>query len=275
MKKIIIPLLITILTFSSCKSTKNIAKNDGLAKKQDVKQVLQKINNNTIQYNGLEINKANCSLETENTKISFKASILSQYNEFIDITIVKLLPIARAMLTPDNITVINNLKRGYYQGSYDLIQEMIGIKLEYKQMQDVITGTLPILKKSKLKYSDFECYMSDNTYILRLIEPISFNMQGSALKNTQPMQVNASIHVDAKSYKIKKIQLVDYNQAKELVINYPEYINVEGKEFPKEIQLRLDDRGKVSTAKITMDKITLKNKVESNFKISDKYKKLN
>jgi|GEM_PF-1573783 len=53
--------------------------------------------------------------------------------------------VARALITPDSITLINRLKRTYYQKSFQEISAWLGVPVDFHILQNLLVGNPPFL----------------------------------------------------------------------------------------------------------------------------------
>lgn len=260
-------LCLGLLTFSSCKSSKNITGEVSNDMRINTRLILQQVIDNNYNFQGLEVNRMNCVVELGGKKNSFKGIMRVQDNEFVDFTASKFIPIARALLSPKDVSIISYLQKGYYQGDYDLIAEKFGLLVDYQFVQSLLTGSFSELKDKKLKASSFDCYVEGEYYVLKLKSNRVF---GGSNVFAQYLYVNPT------TYQIEKLSLVSLSKNDmELAVEYTKHLTIEGRLVPTEMNVEARNGKEVVKVQLQMEKIEFKNNINSSFAISEKYQKLN
>src|SRR5262249_23736804 len=134
--------LLVILSVAACKSKKNIAVTN--SETQPVISVNPAIpliknineNKNTITFLSARSETAYKSGEQEYT---FDAELMIEKDRYIWMNITALLGIqvARVMITPDSIRVLDYLNRTYISAGYGFMKTFTEIPLNYEQLQNL------------------------------------------------------------------------------------------------------------------------------------------
>lgn len=258
---------VLLCLFFSCKSSKDIVNGRADAQGIDVKHVLTQVSEKNYSYSGLEVNRMNCDVDFLGKQINFKGVMKSQCDQFIDITVSKFIPVARALLSPSEITAVSYLEKGYYQGDYDLLNDLFGVSVDYSFAQSILTGSFAELKDKKLRVSDVSCYKEDDCYVLKWKENKVF---GRGFLMTQYVYVNST------SFLIEKFHLVStIKGGEQLMVNYSDYLELENQQVPTNIYLEALSADGVVKANLQWLKVQFKGEVKNNFSLSEKYQKLN
>lgn len=259
--------LLCLLALASCHSSRNITKKDAEGSfTLNTKQLLQQVKECNYRFEGLEVNRMNGEVELEGVKANFKGTMKAQCQEFVDLMATKIIPIARASLTPDKVQVISYLQKGYYEGDYALLAEKFGLLVDFQFVQSVLTGSFSELHQNRLRPSAFNCYIEKGNYVLKWKQYKSFG-EGQLFEQT--------VCVHPTTYQVVELRLKSVaDKNTELRVNYANHQEINGQQVPTEITVVAKKGDILAKAKLQMSKITLHQKIESSFSISDRYQKL-
>lgn len=129
------------LFVAACAETKPIVKPREF-KQIDVAHLYDSI---THYYGNYTTVSARFTAQVTNPKpISFKGTIRIKRDSIIWISITPALNIeaVRCVFTPDSVLVLNRIDKTYYQGGYEIINQLAGISMNFKTIQSVLLNEL-------------------------------------------------------------------------------------------------------------------------------------
>ncbi|MFV0365835.1 MAG: DUF4292 domain-containing protein [Mangrovibacterium sp.] len=258
--------LILLVVLSSCKSNKAISDAGKESVQMNWRRVLQEVSEQNYTYEGLEVGRLSCTVELGGKNVTAKGIIRAKHDEFIDLSVSKIIPLLRAHFTPDEVKVISYLQKGYYEGDYMLVADQFGFLVDFTFVQTVLTGSFHELKEGKLRPSTFNCYVENERYVLKRKQAKVF---GDGLAFWQYMVINP------KTYLVEALRLESVVDDVKLEVHYVNYQQVQGQQVPTEISLEGYSHNQEVKALLQWGKVELKEDVKNSFTIAEKYQKLN
>lgn len=189
-------------------------------------------------------------------KTPFTAKVRMEKDKavWMSISVALGIEVARVLLTPDSVMMINRLQKNYFTGSYDYLAETVGVPLSFEMAQAIFTGQsyYPIDKKMKLNFVD-------NQYELR--------------NNPGPTEMQKTVHVDPFSYHITEQAYLDPVSTRELHAKNEATIEVDEMVWVNRLAMMFFDRQANSTVSIEMqvNAIKLDDNLSFPFEIPEKY----
>lgn len=142
--------LIIIGLLASCKAKKVLVSGPALPPKisipsgEDPKQVkLLAIMNKLTSFNTLSIKaKADLSIGNNSNDVSMNIRIKNNEAIWVSVTAIAGLEVARALITPDSVKVLNRLENEYVKKPFSYIHEFTNDKIRFGTLQAVLVGNL-------------------------------------------------------------------------------------------------------------------------------------
>lgn len=199
----------------------------------------------TIKYSG--------NVELPN----LKASLRIVKDSVIWISISKFsIPLAKVMITQDQIQFYEKLSKTYFIGDFKLIKDWIGVELDFNKVQNLFIGEA-LLNLNRDKY---EISIQENVYTLK------------------PKKENSIFEIlfwiDPYNYKLAKEELRNPKNDQSLSIVYRDYINIDKSLFPKGFYIRANDGEMVTKIDINYRNIIFNTPLRFPFKIPNGYKEI-
>ena len=165
------------IAFSACAKKTEIIKPQKLQSRSP-KYLIKKLNAHKQDFDYL-FAKFTARTNFDNKKLNFKGSIRIKSDSIIWLSFTKLggIELVRIVLTQDSIKFINKWDKEYYTGKLNDLKDFGGISVEYKVLEDLLTG-MPF---------DFDPngkYKSSNDYYYYLL---SLKAKSKVRKATQMM----------------------------------------------------------------------------------------
>jgi hypothetical protein len=280
-------ILLTVLVFTSCKTSKTITTYEKL-KPISTNRLIKNVEDNAFEYNGLDIKRIACVYENSGNKTSFRASLSSENDKFIQLSISKLnLPVARILLTPDSVKMVNYLEKNYFLGDYSYIGQRLGATIDFQVVQSILTNDVFSYRKDEKDkdFKEFVSYSDNGMYVLqslknRKLEKI--NRKGKEEKIDRYLKkldeesfIVQYLYIDPKTYKVRKIVMDDVTENRNVTVDFDEFTAVGEQLYPGNINIHFLSPDNDLKMKIRMSKFSLDSDPDINFKIPEKYKQTN
>ena len=252
-----------IALFFSCKTTERVV--SPKLKTINPEILIERINNNSFDYQSIEIKKIIAQVEAPDKKSSFRANLKSNRDEFILLSVNKLTILAaKMMLIPDSLIFINYIDKYWLTGGYEHLENMFNIGIKFADIQQIISNN--VLCYCSEDFSNLVSYIDSGYYVLKLFE------KNKEILPEEDFFVRY-LYVDPKSYKIRKIIFDNKRDNEHIVINFSGYENVEGQLYPGIINL--DYQGETFLRmNLKLSGVEINKGVNKNFNIPGNYKKI-
>lgn len=276
------------IVFSACAKKTEIAKPQKLQSKSP-KYLIKKLNEQDQRFDYL-FAKFTARTNFNNRKLNFKGSIRIKSDSIIWLSFTKLggVELVRLVLTQDSIKFINKWDKEYYKGKLSDLKDFGGINVEFKVLEDLLTGK-PFDFDPKEKYKS----SNDNYFYL-----LSSKAKSKVRKATQIMGEDSLLTLEMQDKKYDKaiskvpedelvlknyylfpesfllakqsVNLIAQQQAIEIAYDNYEIID-DFYTFALKQIIRIASKDKSSRLDIKYTTIKLNEQLDFPFKISKKY----
>ncbi|WP_424492850.1 DUF4292 domain-containing protein [Salinimicrobium sp. GXAS 041] len=127
-------------------------------------------------------------------------------------------PLAKVLITPNSVQFYEKISGTSFDGDFRLLSDVLGTPLDFQKVQNLLIG--------QTIYN-----MRDEPY--KLTE----SSRGYQLQPAAENYLKKMFLLDAGNYKAIAQQITQPGASRGVTITYPEYQNVEGRLFPKEIKI--------------------------------------
>jgi len=260
--------LITIFLLSSCWTSKNITTEPTPV--SPAVYFLDSVKSNYLDFNTLSI-KYNSKFESEKKNLSFSGQIRIKHDSIIWISVSPAMGIEamRLVFTPDSVMLLNRIDNSYLTDSYDIVTKYTQTEINFKFLQSLFLNELiPYKYNADVKVLDNYIVNSDSSHII--LTNNNSNINDSLNKTIVHI---ISILKDIK--KVDNISTYDNASNRNIKINYSEFENEEGKQFPTNINLVLKNKADFINLSIKYSKITNDKNLNFPFNIPRKFERIN
>ena len=193
--RIITFLIVFTLVFTSCKSNKNIT-DKGVVKGISANKIIKR--HNAVSF------------DAERTRYTFTVRLRMQKDSVIWMKgTYKILSAFRIKITPTKFSFYSPLEKQYFEGDYSLLEKILGTKVTFTQLQNLLLG------ESILNLKD-QKYLAE--------------VEGRSHKLTPKKQkqlYSIFFLINPKNFKLQK-QMLEVDETKQrLRINYDNYVSLE------------------------------------------------
>ena len=256
--RFITPLIVLLLITASCKSIKNRT-TTGVIKSVSTKKIIKKHQSTSFDAATLDAKlKVEYSNQRGNKKNrnTFTVRLRMQKDSVIWMKGSKVIPGFKVKITPSSFSFYSYLTKEYFEGDYSLIEQLLGTKISFRQIQNVLLGEAILdLKKKK--------YLSEIEKELYKLTP----------KNHDELY-QIFFFFNADNFKLKKQLLKINGDNQRLLIEYDSYISLDKQLVPKKIHINAVENDRNTTIKIECRSLTLNKRISTPFKIPSNYKRI-
>lgn len=225
MKKNISNSILSLLFISvlfSCKAKKEIVRPGVPASAEVVNIVkakrLTQIKNNVSKYSTLSI-RAKTDLEIDNSSNDVTMNIRIDHERaiWVSVTAIAGLEVARALITPDSVKIMNKLEGTYLKKPFSYLYEYASNQINFNTLEDIFAGNPvkeTVTEKSNLSIKGKQPVLSG--MLESLAYQIMFNEKD----------------------KVVQTILKDERALQSLVISYGDFIKVQDQDFPHLVNIR-------------------------------------
>lgn len=260
--------LITIFLLSSCWISKNITTEPTPV--SPAVYFLDSVKSNYLNFNTLSL-KYNSKFESKNKNLSFSGQIRIKHDSIIWISVSPAMGIEamRLVFTPDSVMLLNRIDNSYLTDSYDIVTKYTQTEINFKFLQSLFLNELiPYKYNADVKVLDNYIVNSDSSHVI--LTNNNSNINDSLNKTIVHI---ISILKDIK--KVDNISTYDNASNRNIKINYSEFENEEGTQFPTNINLVLKNKADFINLSIKYTKITNDKNLNFPFNIPRKFERIN
>lgn len=287
--KILIFALVCSITliFSSCRTTRVATKTEAL-KPMSTNKLIRNMEERVFDYKHLSIKKISCQFDNGKTKISFKANILAEKNKQIVVMLSKLnIPVGRLWLTPDSVKFINYIEKSYFLGDYNYLSSVIDMDIDFATVNAILSNDVFALgnEKKDKELRNYQSHTDSSMYVLesvRKLKPQRENPHMSERRQARKSRklvsdspVKQTIYVDPTTFKLRKIELTDSVNSRNLKIDFSDFTPVEKQLFPGEMSLYFNDPDSYVKLDVKFAGLSTEEGKDIRFKVPEKYTRIN
>jgi hypothetical protein len=196
-----------------CKSSKQIASSGELNSKLTAKQLIKEHNKKEPKFKTLQARVKVDYLQGDKSQ-SHTINLRMEKDKTIWLSAT--LGIVRAKITPTKVSFYNKLDNTYFDGDFSLISDLLGTKLDFEKVQNILLGNAIY----NLKDDSYNIDIHEGSYVLSpksqnqlfeifyLLNPTHFKMDSQQL--AQPLE-QRMLEIDYKDYQEVDKQIVPQN----------------------------------------------------------------
>ena len=253
-------LLIISLVFGACKTKKNVVDAiDGPIKKLSAKKIIKNHEATFFDANSLETRLSVNYSENKKGKrnrYTFRVRLRMKKDSVIWLRGSKTITVFKAKITPTSFSFYSPLEKVYFKGDYSFLEEMLGAKITFNQLQNLLLGQSIV----DLKDQKYTTSIDQGGYKL--------------LPKKQKSLYDIFLLMNPKNFRLNRQILTTDNSRKELNIKYDDYIAVEDQLVPKRITINASEGEKYTFMTARFTKITLNKKINTSYRIPSGYKQI-
>jgi hypothetical protein len=261
-------LLCLLFIFSSCRTKKVIESPNATVKLKgaDVIQVFDSVKAREFDYNYLSAKASVSYTDKSGETNSFDVNIRMNRDSAIWISITPLLGIevARVLIRPDSILILDRLHKTAMRRDYVYFEEWLKANVNYEMIQSVIVGNyFQYQEKEKIK----SLYDEQPFLILSTLNKRRARRAAEEMDPNKP--IIQDFWIDG-NYRIAKSRISDDKKQRNIEATYSNFTEVDGKLFPNNIVVTVS-AASPTIIKVDYSKIESADTLQMPFSVPAKY----
>lgn len=268
-------LLLIILGFNACKTRKATqpapSVNAVIPMDADsVQDLLNKLDKYSFKAQWMSA-KADVVMVDSSNETSFSISLRMLKDSVIWISASPLLGIevARVMITPDSVKVLDRLHGKYQSTSFEYINKLLQMKVNFESVQALLLGNFFAYKRSENKFNSV--YVEDKYFVLSSLT--KRKLKRSLEEKDANKAVIQDCYISPELYRILTISVEDQKINKKLLTHYSDFRQLDAGAFPYKSETHIS-ADKVFDIKIEFTKVQTGEPQEFPFTIPPRYEKI-
>ncbi|MEN8857102.1 MAG: DUF4292 domain-containing protein [Flavobacteriaceae bacterium] len=257
--RIITFLVIVALVFSSCKSNKSLV-NKGVVKSISANKIIKRHYATSFDAETLDAKLRVSYSDTKKgkrTRYTFTVRLRMQKDSVIWMKgTYKILSAFRIKITPTKFSYYSPIEKRYFEGSYSLLEKMLGTKVTFTQLQNLLLGQ-SILDLKDQKY-------------LAEVEGIAHKL----IPKKQKDLYSIFFLFNPRNFKLQKQSLEVDETKQRLRIDYDNYVSLENQLIPRKIVLNSYKGDDYTFIDISFRSLTINKEISTPYHIPEGYKRI-
>ncbi len=200
----------------------------------------------------------------DNSSFNVSGNIRIRKDSAIYVSISPLLGIemARVLVTPDEVKVINRLDGTYFEGEMGFINNILNTHLDYYMLQAILVG------------NDFDHFSSDNFRVSVDRGKLLLQNTGRTPKsgNISGLFFQQNLWLDSESFRITENLLYDPLTRRSMRTRYERFDQVTGQHVPREISMTFVDPVTRADLSLRYSRTTIDEPRPITFSVPDRYR---
>lgn len=256
------------LVFAECNPKKKIIKEPIKDKKADY--LFGQLKKNEFKFEWLSI-KYSATIKHDKGENSFSGNIKIRKDSVIWISLSPGLGIelARALITPDSVKMLNRNDKTYFAGDFKYINTILKTDVDFDMLQSLLVG------------NDFSYY--ETNVFKATVDGMQYKLstvgRGKLKKYIKTSEDSLSlltqdIWLDPETYKIVKEQFKEIKQNRKLEAEYSNFNMVDSLAYPFNLHFTATTEKEKIEISIENTKVSATGPLEFPFNVSDKYQRV-
>lgn len=256
---------VVLILFSACGPLREVMTPRPVPERYSVEQTLVSIRNGETAFDFFSTRFAGtASLDGQSMNVSGALRIKRDSAIYISITPILGIEIARVLVTPDSVSLINRIDNTYYVGNMDVINSMLNTQLDFYMLQALLVG------------NDFIHFSTDDISLKHehdrlLLQSLNRRPLTSVSGNVSFQQ---NLWVNNESFRIEENLLYEPLSQRSLRARYNNPVVVDGQTIPREVSLVFTEPGSRADLNIRYIRTTIDQPQPLVFSIPDHYKRI-
>lgn len=245
-----------LLVITSCKTKKNITTLKTIEVLSTKKIINNHYSNNFNQKTVYARLKAKYS--NKKASVNFGIKLRIEIDKTIWLSATKFgVPVAKLKITPDKVIYYEKIQKIYFDGDFSLLNKWLGTELDFYKVQNILLGQA-VLNLKKGKYIS---EINKNSYQL------------TPKKDKELYGILFFMNPD--NFKLNKQEIRNNEKQQLFSVSYPKYKEINGEQFPKNINIRATDNKNLTTINIEYRYVEFNRELTFPFSIPNGYKEIN
>ena len=215
--------------------------------------------------------KASVTANDSGQETSFDINLRIHKDSVIWISVSPLLGIevARVLITPDSIKMLDRLHGKYQCSSFEYINKLLQMKVNFEIVQALLTGNFFAYKRNENKFNSV--YLEDKYYILSSLT--KHKLKRSLEEKDPNKAVIQDCYISPELFRILTMSVEDQKIHKSLLSNYSDFRQTDGGAFPFKSTTHIA-ADKIFDIQIEYNKVQTGEPQEFPFSVPPRYEKI-
>jgi hypothetical protein len=260
--------------FSACKSRQKaqpVPAAEGKGPQEaSVQQLLARLDSTAFKSDWVQ-GKASVTTFQEGNETSFNINLRARRDSVLWISISPLLGIevARVLITPDSVKLLDRLNNRYQASSFEAINKLLQLKVNFEIVQSLLFGNFFAYKKNENRFNSV--YLEDKFYILSSLNKKKLKRALEEKDLNKP--VIQDVYINDAYFKIFKMSVEDQKIGKTLLVEYEDFRQTDFGQFPFKSNTKVTSEKELEI-KIEFGKIVVGEIQEFPFNIPSNYERV-
>jgi len=273
-----------LATITSCNVSRKAAYYE--VKPMATSRIVRKVVKQSPEYKNYESKRMAISYFDGDKKGSLTGQLKIDYDKALIVTLRKMnLPVARALITTDSITVVNFIEKNYIQDQLTILNELFGVNIGYEMLQALLTADVSKLVDSNLFDKDIvsdidsDQYRIDSQFNKKIDRALQQSNQQKLKRYMQNMDdsefTSYSAWIDPRDFVLRKIEFNDIKNNEKIIVKYDDYKPVGRSLYPQAISLSFSSSLNNLQLDIKVSRPSVNETKDFSFSVPDTYEKFN
>ena len=272
--------MVAIMGATSCSTSRRMASYE--AKPMSTSRIVRKVERETPSFKSYESKRLSINYSDNEGRSNFSGQFKINHDKCSIITLRKMnLPIARALISPDSLLLVNYFDKNYVRDNISSLQQVFGIDIEYAMLQALLTADIGLLFNNSMFDKDLESVIDDNQYRIdsklnsRIDKALDKGDDRKLERFMQRMDASEfttySAWIDPQQFVIRKLTFNDIKHDTKLTVNYDDYKRVGRSFFPQKIEIEYVTPVQNMTLDVKLSKVAVNKVKDFSFNVPEKY----
>ena len=251
-------LLLALFLAFGCKTRKQAApvitkgpQSIGTSSALSKSDVLRQISDKQINFNTLLIKaKADLTINNNSNDVSMNIRMQNEKAIWISLTAIAGIEVARALITPDSIKILNRIESSYTRKPFSYVYQFANKQVNFKTLLDLFVG---------------------NAISGSLNQSSILDINGGQAHLTGDMSGLAYLLIFNENYNLIQSNLNDKAASQTLTVNYSDPKSISGREFPHTVSIKSNASSKMINIDLKYNHVGLNEPVEFPFSVPKRF----
>lgn len=246
----LVGMMFFFMSLHSCKSRQKAATTPTPIvpmENESVQELMNRLDSSAFKAEWVS-GKASVKTNQDGNETSFNITLRAKKDSIIWISISPLLGIevARVMITPDSVMMLDRIHNKYQVNTFDAINKLLQLKVNFEIVQSLLYGNFFAYKKNENRFNSV--YLEEKFYVLSSLNKNKLKRSLEEGDLTKP--VIQDVYINDNYFRIFKMSVLDQRINKSLLTEYEDFRQTEAGQFPfksktkvkaeKELEINID-----------------------------------
>jgi hypothetical protein len=196
---------------------------------RSVQELMDKLDTNSFKTDWVSA-RASVTTIADGNETSFTINMRARRDSVIWISITPLLGIevARVIVTPDSVKMMDRIHSKYTVSSFETINKLLQLRVNFEIVQSMLWGNFFAYKKNENRFNSV--YTEDKEYIL---SSLNKNKLRRSLEENDPNKpVIQDVYVMEGRFRPTRVSIIDQKIKKTLLTDYSDFRETDAGYFP-------------------------------------------